>query len=828
MFDSTETPDLSPGDLAGAILREPITVSPTTPVMAAIALMDGARARDGATSTAQSDRPLGELDARAGCVVVVASNKVVGLLTERDVVRCCAQGQDLHQVPVSEVMTTAVQPLHEATMTDLATIMQLLRPGPMRHWPVVNEQDALVGLVTSETLQPLLSVALYKRTESLAARGQQLETETAELLNLGQRELEGHIAAHTQQLQTQLQREQVVAQLATQIRSALELQTILDNSVEQIRQILGCDRVFIYKFRPDFSGTVVAEALLGEMTSVLNVNVNDPCITPEWLEPYRQGAIRVVNDVYEASMAPCHQEMLMGIGIRAKLMVPIIVEQQLWGLMIASHQVTPRQWQPDEIKLVQQLSLQVSIAIQQALIYKRLQHELRARQQAKNRLQIKSDLLALVATQDSLTDTLTQICLTIEEVLPGALCSVLLVDRTNRLQEGAAPSLPAPYRRQIQGVSAEEGIGSCGTAAHRRAPVIVADIANDALWQNFKDLALAADLRACWSTPILTADGEVLGTFGIYYREVRSPQADDLALLENVTDVVALAILRHRNDLTLKQTNQRLQEAQHIAHLGNWELDLQHNTLYWSEEIFHIFEIDPQSSDASYAAFLKVVHPDDRPLVDATYRNHLCDLQPYSLVHRLQMPDGRIKYVRRQCETTFNTEGMPLVSRGTVQDITQQQLAEMRRERAETSLRQVIEGTAACTGEEFFPALVRHIAEALDVRCVAVSRATSEGLQALAFFKDGKLCPPPWLPYDAVPYCQQTLQTGSCCYPAGVQSCYPGNSLLADLEVESYLGVGLRSAIGDPPAPSVFFMIAPDRPRLGQNPADYFCRPSRG
>lgn len=154
--------------------------------------------------------------------------------------------------------------------------------------------------------------------------------------------------------------------------------------------------------------------------------------------------------------------------------------------------------------------------------------------------------------------------------------------------------------------------------------------------------------------------------------------------------------------MNAKEIAARLQEAQRIAHIGNWELNLQDNTLYWSEEVFRIFEVDPHHFSASYEAFLGLVHPEDRPLVEAVYGKHLSDRQPYELVHRLQMPDGRIKYLRERCETTYGDGGTPLFSQGTVQDITEQQEAELHRERAEAALRKVVEGTAAVTGEHFF------------------------------------------------------------------------------------------------------------------------------
>ena len=118
-------------------------------------------------------------------------------------------------------------------------------------------------------------------------------------------------------------------------------------------------------------------------------------------------------------------------------------------------------------------------------------------------------------------------------------------------------------------------------------------------------------------------------------------------------------------------------EAQRIARIGSWVLDLRNNKLEWSSEIFHLFEVDPDHFKVSYEAFLKAVHPDDRDLVDQAYRESLISRQPYKITHRLLFPDGRIKYVQEACETKFSANGEPIISRGTVQDVTERVEAEI-------------------------------------------------------------------------------------------------------------------------------------------------------
>ncbi|WP_233599756.1 GAF domain-containing protein [Micromonospora sp. M71_S20] len=156
-------------------------------------------------------------------------------------------------------------------------------------------------------------------------------------------------------------------------------------------------------------------------------------------------------------------------------------------------------------------------------------------------------LLEQIARQAPLTEVLDGMARCIENLAPQEiLVSVLLADSDGRhLRHGAAPSLPDFYNEAIDGIATGEGVGSCGTAAHRREPVVVTDIATDPFWDDFRDLAGRAGLAACWSTPILARDGGLLGTFAMYHRTPRVPQDTDLALARVFAGTAALAIERH-------------------------------------------------------------------------------------------------------------------------------------------------------------------------------------------------------------------------------------------------------------------------------------------
>jgi len=142
---------------------------------------------------------------------------------------------------------------------------------------------------------------------------------------------------------------------------------------------------------------------------------------------------------------------------------------------------------------------------------------------------------------------------------------------------------------------------------------------------------------------------------------------DGMSILEIGCDVTALKEAR----ADLKMFRSRLRDAQQLAHIGHWELYPRTGELFWSEEIYRIFEVDHDSFDSSYDAFLSAAHPEDRERVDQAYTQSLKTGTPYSIDHRLKMKDGRIKYVQERCKTEYDVDGNPVKSIGTVQDITE-------------------------------------------------------------------------------------------------------------------------------------------------------------
>jgi diguanylate cyclase (GGDEF)-like protein/PAS domain S-box-containing protein len=242
---------------------------------------------------------------------------------------------------------------------------------------------------------------------------------------------------------------------------------------------------------------------------------------------------------------------------------------------------------------------------------------------------------------------------------------------------------------------------------------------------------------------------------------------------------------RKRTEEALKESTHQLSEAQHIARIGSWELDLVQNKLIWSDEIFHIFEIDKKRFGASYEAFIDAVHPEDREAVNTTHTRSIKTNEPYEITHRLLMEDGRVKYVHERCKTQFDSEDRPSRSMGTVQDVTEQHVIEQALSALATTL-------ATLTGNTFFESACRHLAEALGLDYAFVGRLNdvSNSVNIVAGWAQGRPMIPFHYELTGTP-CAGVMERGYAIHPFGVQALFPKDELLAQMGIVSYVGSAL-------------------------------------
>lgn len=300
------------------------------------------------------------------------------------------------------------------------------------------------------------------------------------------------------------------------------------------------------------------------------------------------------------------------------------------------------------------------------------------RKGAEKLLAGENRILEMIAEGDSLSMILDNLCQLIEDVSRGSLCSIVLVDTVGaRLEHGAAPSLPSSYNEAIHGRPLNIDSGPCAMAACLKEQIITADIASDTRWEAYAwcQLALAHGLRSCFSTPILSSEGSVLGAFAIYRRTSGRPTSQDQELIKQTTHLAAIAIERNRSEEEMRRSEERLQEAQRIAHVGYWERDLVGDLIKWSDETYRIFGLPPQEDVMNLSQLKNLLHPEDGQIIMQRVADALEGIRPYDVEYRVIRPNGEIRFVHSQGDVVKDESGRPRRMFGTIQDITERKQA---------------------------------------------------------------------------------------------------------------------------------------------------------
>ncbi len=212
----------------------------------------------------------------------------------------------------------------------------------------------------------------------------------------------------TEQLRQQTERERLVVEIAQRIRQSLSLSSILSTTVSEVRQFLQVERVFIYKFEPDWSGVVVVESVAMKWKPILGSKLKDPTFAQSYVQLYKEGRIQATTDIYAGELTQCYVDFLAQFQVKAVLVVPIL-QGELWGLLVVNHCSSPRQWQQLEIDLLKQLATQVAIAIHQSTLFEQVQTELAERQRAEAKIREQATLLDVTTDAIFVQDQSNQI-----------------------------------------------------------------------------------------------------------------------------------------------------------------------------------------------------------------------------------------------------------------------------------------------------------------------------------------------------------------------------------------------------------------------------------
>ncbi|EIM29147.1 bifunctional diguanylate cyclase/phosphodiesterase [Microvirga lotononidis] len=301
--------------------------------------------------------------------------------------------------------------------------------------------------------------------------------------------------------------------------------------------------------------------------------------------------------------------------------------------------------------------------------------DIHERKEAELVLQGHAHVLEMVAAGQPIGEILSALCHLAETQLPGTRCSVLLYDaETGSLRHGAAPNLPSSYNAAIDGLKVGPDRGSCGTAAYSRTSIIVADIATDPLWAEWRGIALSYGLRACWSKPVFSRSGDVLGTFGFYYGEPRAPTCDEMERMEAVLHLAALVLERQRSDVALRESEEHHRHSVELNPQISWTADPQGNLLDISSRWHDLTGMDLR--EALGSGWSRALHPDDASTSLRRWSQAVAAGERLDMDYRLRMADGTYRWVRSRAAPRRGGDGTIIRWYGAVEDIHDRKLTE--------------------------------------------------------------------------------------------------------------------------------------------------------
>ncbi len=304
-----------------------------------------------------------------------------------------------------------------------------------------------------------------------------------------------------------------------------------------------------------------------------------------------------------------------------------------------------------------------------------------ARRRAELWREGQNRILELIATGAALDDVLGQLMVAVESQAPGMLCSILLLDDDGaRLRLGAAPSLPEAYNQAIDGLPIGPAVGSCGTAAYWKEQVIVTDIATDSLWARYRELADAHGLRACWSTPVLTREGRLLGTFANYFRAARGPTAAELDMVASAANVARISIEKRRDEAEILQAKERLDLALEASGVALWDNDVRSGRVYLSEHWARLLDYEPRDTVTTVTELAAIAHPDDRQMLQRLAKDTILGRRAaYEAEHRVMTRGGEWKWILSRGKVIErDAAGRAVRVIGTNVDITERKVQEQR------------------------------------------------------------------------------------------------------------------------------------------------------
>jgi PAS domain S-box-containing protein len=337
-------------------------------------------------------------------------------------------------------------------------------------------------------------------------------------------------------LYRQAEQEQVFTSILNRIRQTLNLQTILDITVAEVRDYLNADRVLIYEFAEDMTGVVIAESVSEGIISIWGRVITDHCFTTDaCMTAYRQGRIQTVSDIHAEPLDECYANMLANIQVRANLVVPILQNAHVWGLLVAQQCLEPHHWNPDEVDFLKRLSDPLAVAITQSQLYEQTFQQ--ARQEA-----LLNEIVTSIRNSLNLETILKH---TVSQLLQAFQANRAIVSLCHEQDTffGYTQTVSSPGFPVIEGALIPiQGNPHALAVLAQEAPLGVDDVFSEPLFDQVHGLLERYKIKSMLAVSI-RAEGQIKGIVGIHQGDRhRHWTADEQSLIKRVADQLAIAI----------------------------------------------------------------------------------------------------------------------------------------------------------------------------------------------------------------------------------------------------------------------------------------------
>ena len=470
-------------------------------------------------------------------------------------------------------------------------------------------------------------------------------------------------------LEHQYRQTQLLAEVTRKIRMFIGLDEILQTAVTEVQHLLACDRVMIVKLKANQTAVPISEAILPDFPPMLGYELADPLLVGKYRDRYSQGKILAIDDLQAAALDPDIKQLLKQFAVQAKLVVPILGQNQLKGLLVAHHCTNSRAWQDSEIELLKQLADQIGVALSQAQLLDNLEEMVAER---TSELSVINQRLQLEIAERQQTETaLRENQQKLTGILDNADEAIISIDERHKIQlfnQGA---------EKIFGYQAREIIG-------QSLDILLPEVFRWVHRQHIHQFSCSAE----HSRPMTERNSFVYGLRKNGEQFTAEASISKLHTREGLIFTVMLKDIteRQRTEEQLQASQGLLAKAEKISRMGSWEYNLVTQKITWSEELFNILGFTPERTVPDCAAIMNGIHPDDLALVSNTLKQRHIEGKAWQFNYRMVMPNGSIKYLETRGEPTIDSSGKVLKVWGTIMDISDRVQAEISLRRSEDRL----------------------------------------------------------------------------------------------------------------------------------------------